>query len=1070
MRKILFALIVLGLTVVKAHAQLSTNPDKFLGNITTSYQIDYGNEKFYTLWNQITPENESKWDQIEGGKRGSFSWSNCDRIYNYAKQHKFPFKFHTLVWGSQYPKWMDNLSMEQQYAAIVEWMDAVKKRYPDLQMIDVVNEAVAGHAPAPYKEALGGDGITGYDWIIKAFEMAYERWPNAILIYNDYNTFQWNTDQFIELVRTLRDAGAPIDAYGCQSHDLTGCSASTLQTSMNKIQNALKMPMYITEYDIASNDDNAQLRDYKAQFPLLWEADYCAGVTLWGYIYGKTWTGNAEDGTQGNSGLIKDGKDRPAMTWLRDYMKTDKAQQAKSPFPGMTKEASIYVKPATLGGTKGEPVEITVRAKMKTKTIEKVDLYVGSTLISTMTETPYTAQYTPANKGTYTLKAVVTATDGTKYERLSRYTAFNERKPYKGGTTLPGTLQFENFDEGGEGLTYHDTDTKNEGGVSYRTDAPGVDIVTGNGGYALGYTAAGEWLEYTVNVTEAGIYSYEAYVSSGLSGSGFSVSLKGDYGFTELCKVSVPQTGNNNWDSYRAVKGNFNIPLEAGQHILRVTINGSNCNLDKIVLKRTSDEEGEEKVDPNFHIYLCFGQSNMEGNAQPEAIDMTADERFQMLATCNFDNPARSLGQWYTATPPIVSPAGGLGISDYFGRTMVENLPDAKVGVIAVAMGGSPIEMFDKDKYAQKMADNPNEWWATLAKRYYGGNPYQRIIDMAKKAQKVGVIKGILLHQGCSNCGDPNWPTMVKKIYEDMLADLNLKAEDVPLFVGETERADMGGGCSYHNTQVARMPQVIPTSYVISSEKIPGNGKDAWHFSAAGYRMFGKRYAIAALHLMGIDIEDDTTQGEDASTLIPGEAYTSIASLEGQTFAIVNENMRYALYGSDNQNLGYDGYATAFASTNTGYLFKAEGVTVNGKKYYLLRLITPMGNEYEIWGNPGYLNTQAADGWCSFILGLNNQNGQDIKNGAVWDIQYVEGKGFTLKNIATELYLIGNGPANGETPVYWNLCKLKMGSTAIQQVTDSRPAENVYYDLYGRRVAKPGKGLYIVNGRKVFLK
>lgn len=1070
MRKILFALVVLGLTAVKAHAQLSTNPDKFLGNITTGYQIDYGNEKFYTLWNQITPENESKWDQIEGGKRGTFNWTNCDRIYNYAKQYKFPFKFHTLVWGSQYPKWMDDLSMEQQYAAIVEWMDAVKERYPDLQMIDVVNEAVAGHAPAPYREALGGDGVTGYDWIIKAFEMTYERWPNAILIYNDYNTFQWNTDQFIELVRTLRDAGAPIDAYGCQSHDLTGCSASTLQTSMNKIQDALKIPMYITEYDIGVNDDDAQLRDYKAQFPLLWEADYCAGVTLWGYIYGKTWTGNAEDGTQGNSGLIKDGKDRPAMTWLRNYMKTDKAKQAKSPFPDMVKEASIYVKPATLGGTKGEPVEVTVRAKMKTKTIEKVDLYVGSTLISTMTEAPYTTQYTPSNKGTYTLKAVVTATDGTKYERLSRYTAFNERKPYKDGTTLPGTLQFENFDEGGEGLTYHDTDTKNEGGVSYRTDAPGVDIVTGNGGYALGYTATGEWLEYTVNVTEAGIYSYEAYVSSGLSGSGFSVSLKGDYGFTELCKVSVPQTGDNNWDNYRAVKGNFNIPLETGQHILRVTIDGSNCNLDKIVLKRTSDEEGEDKVDPNFHIYLCFGQSNMEGNAQPEAIDMIADERFQMLATCNFDNPARSLGQWYTATPPIVSPAGGLGISDYFGRTMIENLPDVKIGVVAVAMGGSPIEMFDKDKYAQKMADNPNEWWATLAKRYYGGNPYQRIIDMAKKAQKVGVIKGILLHQGCSNCGDPNWPNMVKKIYEDMLADLNLNAEDVPLFVGETERADMGGGCSYHNTQVARMPQVVPTSHVISSEKIPGNGKDAWHFSAAGYRMFGKRYAIAALHLMGIDIEDDTIQGEDASTLIPGEAYTNVASLEGQTFAIVNENIRYALYGIENQHLGYDGYATAFASTNTGYLFKTEGVTVDGKKYYLLRLITPMGNGYEIWGNPGYLNTQPANQNCCFILGLNGQNGQDIKNGAVWDIQYVEGKGFTIKNIATGLYLINNGPANGETPVYWNLCKLKLGSTGIQQVIERRPAENVYYDLYGRRVAKPGKGLYIVNGKKVFLK
>ena len=215
MRKVKKVLLyLLALVPFNVEAQLSTNPDKFLGNITTSYQIDYGNEKFYTLWNQITPENESKWDQIEGSRRGSFTWTNCDRINSYAKQHNFPFKFHTLVWGSQYPKWMDNLPKDQQYAAVVEWMDAVKRRYPDLAMIDVVNEAIDGHAPAPYREALGGSGVTGYDWIIKAFEMAYERWPDAVLIYNDYNTFQWNTDQFIDLVRTLRDAGAPIDAYG----------------------------------------------------------------------------------------------------------------------------------------------------------------------------------------------------------------------------------------------------------------------------------------------------------------------------------------------------------------------------------------------------------------------------------------------------------------------------------------------------------------------------------------------------------------------------------------------------------------------------------------------------------------------------------------------------------------------------------------------------------------------------------------------------------------------------------------------------------------------------------------
>ena len=261
-------------------------------------------------------------------------------------------------------------------------------------------------------------------------------------------------------------------------------------------------------------------------------------------------------------------------------------------------------------------------------------------------------------------------------------------------------------------------------------------------------------------------------------------------------------------------------------------------------------------VDPNFHIYLCFGQSNMEGNAQWEDVDNEVDSRFQMLATTNFDNPKRTMGNWYTANCPIVSPMGKLGPTDYFGRTMVAAMPtNVKIGVVAVAMGGSPIEMFDKDKYEQKLKDNPTEWWAQLSKNYYGSNPYGRLIEMGKKAQESGVIKGILLHQGCSNCGNPEWPNMVKKIYNDMLTDLNLNAEDVPLYVGETEYENMGGGCSSHNTVVAKIPSVIPTGHVVSAEGIPGNGTDAWHFSAAGYRTLGKRYAFEALKVMGKDIK-----------------------------------------------------------------------------------------------------------------------------------------------------------------------------------------------------------------------
>lgn len=266
------------------------------------------------------------------------------------------------------------------------------------------------------------------------------------------------------------------------------------------------------------------------------------------------------------------------------------------------------------------------------------------------------------------------------------------------------------------------------------------------------------------------------------------------------------------------------------------------------------------ETDPNFYIYLCFGQSNMEGNAQWETVDNEyVDPRFQMLATTDFESPQRTLGQWYTAQCPIVSPAGKLGMADYFGRTMVAALPShVKVGVIAVAMGGSPIEMFDKDQYKKMLADHPGDWWATLANMYYGGNPYGRLVARAKMAKKEGVIKGILLHQGCSNCGNPNWPTMVKKIYEDMLSDLEVQVADVPLFVGETEREDMGGGCSYHNTVVAKVPEVIPTAHVISSYGCPGNGTDAWHFSPVGYRMMGRRYAYEALKAMGLETKVDT--------------------------------------------------------------------------------------------------------------------------------------------------------------------------------------------------------------------
>ena len=493
MKKLFFTLILGLLSATGMQAQLSSNPDKFLGNITTRGNVDYGNEKFYQLWNQITPENETKWDATEGSARGSFNFSGADRSANYAKQHNFPFKYHTLIWGAQYPSWVNNLSTAEQYKALVEYFDGVKKHYPNLEIIDVVNEAIQGHQPAPYRAALGGEGRTGYDWIIKAFHLAHERWPNAILVYNDYNSFTWQKSQFIDLVRALRDAGAPIDAYGHQSHDLTDISLSNFKSAMNEINTALQMPMYSTEFDIGTSDDKKQETQYKNLIPVLWEADYCAGITLWGYIYGATWT------TDGNSGIIRNGSDRPAMTWLREYMKSEKAKTAKSPFPGMKKEASIYVRPAALKVAKGDVLPIKVRARLATKTIEKVDLYVGAgltnmDLIASMTEDPYITEYQVASNATSGwkyLKAVVTATDGSTYERLSRFNVLSvttKREPYnEAPAVLPGTIVVGEYDKGASGVAYNNATRTTTSAT--RDDA---------------------WMEYTVDVEEDGVYAFDA--------------------------------------------------------------------------------------------------------------------------------------------------------------------------------------------------------------------------------------------------------------------------------------------------------------------------------------------------------------------------------------------------------------------------------------------------------------------------------------------------------------------------------------------------------------------------------
>jgi len=255
--------------------------------------------------------------------------------------------------------------------------------------------------------------------------------------------------------------------------------------------------------------------------------------------------------------------------------------------------------------------------------------------------------------------------------------------------------------------------------------------------------------------------------------------------------------------------------------------------------------------DPNFHIYLCFGQSNMEGNAKIQDQDREGvSERFKMMAAVDFPQMGRQKGHWYTAVPPLCRENTGLTPADYFGRTMVENLPEnIKVGVINVAIGGCHIETFMQDSLDNYVTKRAPVWMKGMLEAY-DNDPYARLVEMAKLAQKDGVIKGILLHQGESNTGDPRWPSQVKIVYDRLINDLGLQGQVVPLLVGEVVNNDRGGVCASHNDVIAKVPEVIPTAHVISSSGCT-NAFDLLHFDANGYREIGRRYAETMLGLLG---------------------------------------------------------------------------------------------------------------------------------------------------------------------------------------------------------------------------
>jgi endo-1,4-beta-xylanase len=283
---------------------------KYVGNITTRNQVrpDFGE-----YWDQITPENEGKWESVER-ERNEMVWDGLDRAHDYARQHGLTFKQHTMVWGSQQPTWLAGLSAADQRKEVEEWIRLFCERYPDVDEIDVVNEPPT-HTTPVYAAALGGAGSSGYDWIVQAFKWTRQYCPNATLILNDYNNIEYGADsmRFISIVNAIKAAGAPIDAVGAQAHDAYKLSTETVKMFLDRLASQTGLPVYISEYDIDVADDARQQQIMQSQFTMFWNHPQVRGITLWGYVSGATW--------RPNTGLMSStGSERPALRWLREFL------------------------------------------------------------------------------------------------------------------------------------------------------------------------------------------------------------------------------------------------------------------------------------------------------------------------------------------------------------------------------------------------------------------------------------------------------------------------------------------------------------------------------------------------------------------------------------------------------------------------------------------------------------------------------------------------------------------------------------------------------------------------------
>jgi len=539
------------------------------------------------------------------------------------------------------------------------------------------------------------------------------------------------------------------------------------------------------------------------------------------------------------------------------------------------------------------------------------------------------------------------------------------------------------------------------------------------------------------------------------------------------------------------------------------------------VIFMTSATWAQETFDPNFYIFLCFGQSNSQGKGKIESQDITdVPERFKMMAAVDFPSMDRKAGEWYTAVPPLCRPETGLCPGDYFGREMVENLPDSiKVGVINVSVDGCSIEMFDEDVCKTYIVGQPS--YMTNAASAYDNNPFRRLVDLGKKAQQRGVIKGILMHQGETNQGEPTWGQYVHKIYTRMLNELGLVPTEVPLIAGEMLRAEYGGVCAGHITAVNHLYQSVPNVMVASSEGCPAG--DQYHFNSEGYRTLGRRYGQLMLnYLKAYNTANDFTattlqlEGESIA-MLPG-AYQKIRIATTDDAGQAHDVTSVCEYEFEqSEMLSMVGNSLVSSQQLGDTHVKATFTNKDGKQ---LSLTFPVSIDIFPLTTQGFRPSIYASGTLKEVSGYAIFNGEDGSFGGweyprgidlsgspylVTEFKVAPKSGTSIRLYDVDDYLghhysksLGTAKvqkfdlgklSNTIDLEHIYMCGFQLGAdpkllisriflsddgtnpTAILYTEDKMDKkEGAYHDLQGRIVLPEKRGLYIHNGRKIWVK